>query len=484
MKKFPIVFIIVCLIAGAWDCRDTPTEVKTLVVLVLTDSATLVSSTGASLNATVNPGGLPTTCFFEYGTTKAYGTHTPTQDIGTENAPLNTYYMAGGLTPATEYHFRVTATNTNGAFSGIDMMFTTLALTPVVTTDSVVKLGQTSAILKGKVDPMGFATVFHFEYGTNTNYGTSTSTQGAGSGTTAISESTTVSNLITSSLYHWRVVATNNGGTVYGQDGSFTAGFPPPSLSVNAVIIPDSTQAILSGFVNPKGAVTTYHFEYGTSTGYGQNTAPQDAGSGVTAVQATASLTNLVPGTLYHWRLVASSIAGTVSTSDSTFTFTLPVDLAFPLRVGTTWTYRHTYEADYVGSVTLYNGIHIWQIVSSTTSSDSTIYSLTDTQTDTVRFFWETGSDTTTSLSSQVVPFTIVETQDAISINVREVGFIVHPVARYIQTRIDTINLSYYDEGTMDSYAIVRSVGLAQYEAFAGGNNYTEKHLDLLSVSI
>ena len=42
-----------------------------------TEAATLVTTTSATLNGTVNPGGLATTYYFEYGTTTSYGTDIP-----------------------------------------------------------------------------------------------------------------------------------------------------------------------------------------------------------------------------------------------------------------------------------------------------------------------------------------------------------------------------------------------------------------------
>ena len=72
-----------------------------------------------------------------------------------------------------------------------------------------------------------------------------------------------------------------------------------------------STTASLIGGVYPNGLDTTYSWQYGTSTAYGQQTTPRDVGSGTAPVTAQASLTGLTPGVTYHYRLVATNSDGT-----------------------------------------------------------------------------------------------------------------------------------------------------------------------------
>jgi phosphodiesterase/alkaline phosphatase D-like protein len=82
----------------------------------------------------------------------------------------------------------------------------------------------------------------------------------------------------------------------------------------------------LSGTVGPReGGNTTYHFEYGTTESYGAST-PESSpvGSDDGTYPAGAELTGLEPGTLYHYRLVATSPAGVREGKDQTFT-TVPL---------------------------------------------------------------------------------------------------------------------------------------------------------------
>jgi hypothetical protein len=78
--------------------------------------------------------------------------------------------------------------------------------------------------------------------------------------------------------------------------------------------------ATLSGTLNPKGAPTSYHFEYGTTTAYGSTTPTTSAGSGMSDVATSATVGGLTPETTYHYRIVASNAAGVVHGGDQTFT--------------------------------------------------------------------------------------------------------------------------------------------------------------------
>jgi phosphodiesterase/alkaline phosphatase D-like protein len=93
-----------------------------------------------------------------------------------------------------------------------------------------------------------------------------------------------------------------------------------PSISgVGAREVTDTT-ALLAGEVNPNGSHTTYRFEYGTDTSYGNATAVDNAGSGAAGVPATKAVTGLQPNTTYHFRLVATNAVDETQGTDHTYT--------------------------------------------------------------------------------------------------------------------------------------------------------------------
>ncbi len=90
-------------------------------------SATNISSAGATLNGLVNANYLSTVVTFEYGTTTSYGSmFTATQSPITGNTNKTVNAKISTLTSGTTYHFRLTATNKLGTVSTNDMTFNTL----------------------------------------------------------------------------------------------------------------------------------------------------------------------------------------------------------------------------------------------------------------------------------------------------------------------------------------------------------------------
>src|SRR5258708_15942503 len=92
-----------------------------------------------------------------------------------------------------------------------------------------------------------------------------------------------------------------------------------PSVATGDAQSVTPTSAALSGSVNPEGQSTTYQFQYGTSTSYGAQTLPTDAGSGSSNVPAAAAIVGLAPGTTYHYRLVATNAARPSNAADRSF---------------------------------------------------------------------------------------------------------------------------------------------------------------------
>lgn len=93
---------------------------------VTLSGATNVTINSATLNAFVNPLGLPSTAWFEWGLTAAYGNTTAVQDAGQGNTPTPVSVDVSGLQPATVYHFRVSAQNAKGTTVSGDCTFSTL----------------------------------------------------------------------------------------------------------------------------------------------------------------------------------------------------------------------------------------------------------------------------------------------------------------------------------------------------------------------
>jgi hypothetical protein len=130
-------------------------------------------------------------------------------------------------------------------------------------------------------------------------------------------------------------VTTPSGTSATGAADQFSYNAPPPASSSPAVsggapTSASSSGASVSGTVNPENLATTAFFQYGldpsfrgpgsSTTLYDQSTPPMQVGSDATSHTVSAPLSGLVPGSLYHVRLVATNSAGTTNGPDQTFT--------------------------------------------------------------------------------------------------------------------------------------------------------------------
>lgn len=92
----------------------------------------------------------------------------------------------------------------------------------------------------------------------------------------------------------------------------------PPSIEEEYAVNVSASSVTLRAQLNPQGSDTTYRFEYGSSAGYGASTPESDAGTFSQLV--TEHIQGLSANTVYHYRLVAVSGAGTTEGPDRTFT--------------------------------------------------------------------------------------------------------------------------------------------------------------------
>jgi hypothetical protein len=191
------------------------------------NAVTFLTQTSATLNARVNPDGQNVTeCEFEYGTSTGYGSKAPCSALpGSSESPVAVSAKLAGLTPSTEYHFRVVTKSAAGTVAGPDVTFKTLRVaTPSVETQAASAVGETSATLNASVNPRGGAlSACTFEYGTTTAYGSSvpcSTLPGSGSSPVAVSASI-AAGLAANTEYHYRFSATNTAGTSNGEDTTF-----------------------------------------------------------------------------------------------------------------------------------------------------------------------------------------------------------------------------------------------------------------------
>ena len=95
-------------------------------------------------------------------------------------------------------------------------------------------------------------------------------------------------------------------------------GGPGPNGSYTQSVTADTAQ--LQGGVYPNGSDTTYWWDYGTTTSYGQQSPAKDIGAGTAPLAVADTLTGLQESTTYHYRLVAENSFGSQYGYDYTLT--------------------------------------------------------------------------------------------------------------------------------------------------------------------
>jgi DNA-binding beta-propeller fold protein YncE len=107
----------------------------------------------------------------------------------------------------------------------------------------------------------------------------------------------------------------------------------PPTVESESASDVTAGSTTFNAGINPHGASTEYHFEYGPTTSYGTSIPIPDAsvGSGYDAHEVSVHSQDLSPRTTYHFRVVAHNEFETVDGTDQTFTTqTIGGELALP----------------------------------------------------------------------------------------------------------------------------------------------------------
>lgn len=321
MKSKRLRLIVGLLAIGVCVLGTNAAPALALSPSVETLAASPIEEKGATLNGKVNPNGAETKMYFEYGTTTSYGSKTSEVNVGSGNTTLEKNQAISGLSANTVYHFRIVATNSSGTSQGADKTFTTVGA-PAVSGLSGSELGSfgEEATLKATVDPNGQSTTYQFEYGLSEGSLPNVvpvPAGSAGSGYEPVNVESVATGLTPGTKYYVRVSATNASGKVSSSVISFLSSKEPGLSGVAASKI-SRNGAELKATIESNGFVTSYYFEYGTTTSYGTKTTNKE-GSGA----VSESLSGLKASTVFHYRVVASNKEGTHTGPDQTFT-TLP----------------------------------------------------------------------------------------------------------------------------------------------------------------
>jgi len=210
--------------------------------VVRTIEASGVTTTAATLNGGVNPDGRAITYRFRYGLTSAYGLTTASTPLPASHSESLVSAAISGLSPGTTYHFQLVVTDGVGnTTAGNDQSFTTGSLPhggPLATTlpPAAGDPPPDSNVLVGSITTNGVPTTYFFQWGTTTAYGQQTPAHQLGSTAFPVLVWDTISTKGAGSkaTLHYRLVATNEFGTSFGNDVAFTLPLKSPTVILSA----------------------------------------------------------------------------------------------------------------------------------------------------------------------------------------------------------------------------------------------------------
>lgn len=202
-----------------------------------------------------------------------------------------------GLTPNTSYILRATATNSAGLTATASDTVTTTGNAPTINSVTA-SPSRTSVILNPNVsyDTNASFSSYSIRYGTSTSYG-STST------------STTISGLTPNTTYYYSMTVTDNWGRTSAAKSSFKTTGNNPTINSHGVktYAQTSTEMQYSASYDTNDSLSSYKWEYGTSTSYGSS------------VTGTNTISGLSANTTYYYKLTVTGIQGKSSTATGSF---------------------------------------------------------------------------------------------------------------------------------------------------------------------
>lgn len=287
---------------------------------VTTQTTTDIIATTATANGTITD--LGTADVTQHGVCWSTTSMPTTNDSKTTkgSASATGAYTSAitGLTQNTSYYLRAYATNSKGTSYGEEITFTTLVQAPTATSQAVSDITGSTATGNGNLTDLGGAdvTAHGICWSTETeptidDTNDFSTDEGAVAATGAFTSAMT--GLAKGTTFYVRAYATNSGGTVYGNEVSFTTLTTAPTVSTEAMSAIGSTSVTANGTISDLGGVdvTAYGVCYSTSPTPTIADTKINKGATTTTGAFTANLTGLTTGTRYYLRAFATNSQGT-----------------------------------------------------------------------------------------------------------------------------------------------------------------------------
>lgn len=291
------------------------------VASITTDEATNITASSVTVGGNiVDDGGRPVLergiCYGTSQTPDINGNHT--QD-GSGTGAFS--HNITGLSASTTYYARAYATNRNGTYYASNIVsFTTENGLPEVSTTDVTDITATTAKSGGNVISNGGYTVTARGICWNTMGSPDLNDQYVENGNGNGPFTSNMTNLTAGATYYVRAYATNEIGTVYGNEVSFSTASGNISISISDPTNITAISASCGANISDDGgsSVTERGICWSTSQYPTISSSHTSAGNGTGTY--TVSMSNLNPSTTYYVRAYATNAAGTSYSNQVDFT--------------------------------------------------------------------------------------------------------------------------------------------------------------------
>ena len=373
-RELPVLVATLSAALATLGCVATPARAQTPETPV-TEVATAVSGTEATLQGEINPGSSAESVEYQFaynaGTQCTGGLLAPEPPGEAGGNHVHVSATVSGLEGSTEYTFCLVAFGSEESESaqGTPMSFTTAAEKPVVLSENASAVTPFAATLEAEVNPENQpSTSCVIEYGLTTAYTSQAACEPAVlEGSSPMTASVALGGLQPSTTYHYRIVVEDATGVSDGPDAEFTTlTAEKPIVDGESVSGLSSDGAELEAQVNPNYQETSYHFEYGTNRA-GENiedAAELPGGSlpaaGEDQLAGPDATPALVAGTTYYYRVVATNAVGTTEGPIESFTTQAPPAVSIvPAEAVTSTTATFAGTVDPAGAQTTYRFVYI-----------------------------------------------------------------------------------------------------------------------------
>jgi hypothetical protein len=307
---------------------DTPAKIES-------EAASNIKASEATLEGSVNPNNQLTECHFQYGTgavtenevactpelLKGFGVQEVNPRALNEKGEMLPAPI-GGLTPGSEYHYRILTKNgKHEVGAGPENTFRTAEAPEVLKAEPVT---AREATLKGVLQPHNpfEAGTYEFVYEQSAGecmgapgpkgelpYKTVPAPAAATAGTSPEPESAAITGLHPGDSYTYCLLLRNAAGNqaAISAQETFTTPAAAPVIASESVSHIEETKVTLEAQIEADGAATEYSFEYGPTESYGpptKLTVLPEGGKVAVLIPETGTLT---PGGSYHYRVTATN---------------------------------------------------------------------------------------------------------------------------------------------------------------------------------